>query len=294
VTAIGEEDREGGWLSPLHDALYPPEARWRVSGTAPGCPPFGNATVLNRPPDQPEEVSVKPGLHYPKAGRHTVVWFDPAVLQLRVAKPEGVENEQVLSGTTDQAVEGLRRYQEWKDTRAKRLEAGAAPSYRVATAQTFGSAAEAVHIPVETVTLPIAIGRPTGRKFGRVVHGILQHAGSPDDVAALAGIWSRRHSASEEERTAAADAARRALEYIAQAIPAGAHRYRELPVMVRLGDGTIIDGRIDLAWRTEASWTVIDYKTDRREKRNIAQVQLYALALERATNLPARCLVLEV
>jgi ATP-dependent exoDNAse (exonuclease V) beta subunit len=64
--------------------------------------------------------------------------------------------------------------------------------------------------------------------------------------------------------------------------------------MVRLGDGTIIDGRIDLAWRTEASWTVIDYKTDRREKRNIAQVQLYALALERATNLPARCLVLEV
>jgi hypothetical protein len=52
---------------------------------------------------------VKPGLHYPKTGNHTVVWFDPAVLALRVAKAEGVENEQVLSGTTEQAVEGLRQ-----------------------------------------------------------------------------------------------------------------------------------------------------------------------------------------
>ena len=39
---------------------------------------------------------------------------------------------------------------------------------------------------------------------------------------------------------------------------------------------------------------VLDYKTDRREKRNIAQVQLYALALERATGIPARGIVLEV
>jgi len=77
-------------------------------------------------------------------------------------------------------------------------------------------------------------------------------------------------------------------------MPVGAQRYRELPVIVRLDDGTIVDGRIDLAWRTENSWTVLDYKTDRREKRNVAQVQLYALALERATNIPARGIVLEV
>ena len=25
VAAIGEEERAGGWLSPLHDALYPPK-----------------------------------------------------------------------------------------------------------------------------------------------------------------------------------------------------------------------------------------------------------------------------
>ena len=30
VAAIGEEERAGGWLSPLHDALYPAKDRWRV------------------------------------------------------------------------------------------------------------------------------------------------------------------------------------------------------------------------------------------------------------------------
>jgi ATP-dependent helicase/nuclease subunit A len=294
VATIGEEDRQGGWLSPLHNALYPTKERWRISAEAPGCPKFGDSTVLNRPADQPEEVSVKPGLHRPKAGGHTVVWFDPRVLTLRVEKAEGVENEQVLAGTREQAEEGLRRYQEWKESRRQKVERGAAASFRVTTAEGAATAAEAAHIVVETVTLPIAPGRPTGRKFGRVVHDILQHASSPDDVAALAEIWGRRHGASERDRIAAAETARQALGYLARYIPAGAQRHRELPVMVRLTDGTLVDGRIDFAWRHGDQWTVVDYKTDRREARNVAQVQLYALALERATQMPARGLVLEV
>jgi ATP-dependent helicase/nuclease subunit A len=294
VAAIGEEDRQGGWLSPLHEALYPPPERWRTSADAPGCPKFGSATVLNRPPDQAEEVSVKPGLHYPKTGSHTVIWFDPAVLALRVAKSEGVENEQVLSGTNEQAVEGVRRYQEWKDRRAERLERGAMPSYRVATAEPLGTVAEAGSISVETVTLALAAGRPTGRKFGRVVHDILQRTASPDEAAALAELCGRRHGASDPEQAAAAEAARLALAYLAETIPAGAERHRELPVIVQLEDGTLVDGRIDLAWRDGDSWIVLDYKTDRREKRTVAQVQLYALALERATGIPARGIVLEV
>jgi ATP-dependent exoDNAse (exonuclease V) beta subunit len=147
---------------------------------------------------------------------------------------------------------------------------------------------------VETVTLPIAAGRPTGRKFGRVVHDILQHASSPDDVSALAGIWGRRHAASDLECAAAAEAARQALEYVARMMPTGAERHHELPVLLRLEDGMLVDGRIDFAWCSGNSWTVVDYKTDRREKRNVVQVQLYALALERATNMPACGLVLEV
>jgi ATP-dependent exoDNAse (exonuclease V) beta subunit len=188
----------------------------------------------------------------------------------------------------------LRRYREWKNGRAGVLERGAAPRYRVAMAESVTGSKEADGIPVETVTLPIAAGRPTGRKFGRVVHDILQHATSAGDVDTLAETWGRRHAASDAERTAAAEASRQALEYLARIMPAGAERHRELPVMVRLEDGMLVDGRIDFAWRSGNLWTVVDYKTDRREKRNITQVQLYALALEKATKIPARGMVLEV
>jgi hypothetical protein len=52
--------------------------------------------------------------------------------------------------------------------------------------------------------------------------------------------------------------------------------------------------RADSAWSDGQSWTVVEYKTDRRESRNIAQVQLYAFALQRATGLPVRAILLEV
>src|ERR1019366_8060101 len=258
-----------------------------------GCPKFGASTVLNRPPDQAEEVSVRPGLHSPKAGGHQVVWFDPAVLGLQAGRTDGVENEDVLKGTPEQAAEGLRLYQQWRDRRAARIARGSVPSFRTATAETLGRAA-AAGIRVETITLPVAPGRPGGRKFGRLVHDILQHAGGGEDVDALAIIWGRRHGAGEFERAAAVEAARAALAHDALAVPADARRYRELPVMVRLEDGTLVDGRIDFAWSDGESWTVIEYKTDRREKRNVAQVEVYALALQRATGLPVRGIVLEV
>ena len=293
VAAIGEEERAGGWLSPLHDALYPPKDAWRMATAAPGCPPFGGATVLNRPPENSEEVAVRPGLHSPQAGGHQVVWFDPAVLGLRAARTDGVENEQVLNGTPEQAAEGLRLYQQWRDRRSARIARGSVPSFRSSTAETLGRAAGA-WITVETITLPVAAGRPGGRKFGRLVHDILQHAGLAEEVDSLAVIWGRRHGASDFERCAAVEVARAALAHHALAVPEGARLYRELPVMVRLDDGTLVDGRIDFAWSDGASWTVVDYKTDRREKRNVGQVQVYALALQRATGLPVRGIVLEV
>ncbi len=294
VATIGEAEYEGGWLSPLQDALYPPKERWRTPEPAPGCPKFGSSTVLNRPPDQPEEVSIKPGLHHPKAGAQPVVWFDPVVLTADVAKSGGVENEQVLSGTTEQAVAGLRRYEEWKGRRAARIESASLPRYRVAAAETMGGAAEAESIAVETITLPPEPGRPTGRHFGRLVHDILQRADGVENVAALARIWGRRHGVSGAECEAAALVARAALERIGELVPQGARRLLEAPLLVRLADGTLVDGRIDFAWSDGSRWTVVDYKTDRRERRRVGQLQLYALALQQSTGLPARGIVLEI
>jgi hypothetical protein len=195
-------------------------------------------------------------------------------------------------GSAEQEAEGLRAYREWRARRDLRIEGGGAPRFRIKLAERAGRTAEAGFIPVETVTLPVPAGRPGGRKFGRVVHEILQRVENLEEIPGLAAVWGRRHGANEQERDAAADAARMALTVLAP--PAGATRYRELPVMVRLEDGTLVDGRIDCAWTDGERWTVIDYKTDRRETRSPGQLQLYGLALQRATGLPVRGIVLEI
>ena len=223
-----------------------------------------------------------------------MVWFDPEVMALGVGQSEGIEYEEVLRGTPDQAVEGLRRYEEWKEQRTARIETAKAPQFRVSAAESLGGAAEAEGIEVEVVTLPPIAGRPTGRKFGRLVHDILQHAGEVAEIDGLARVWGRRHAATDEECAAAASAACGALQHVVALLPSGAQRYRELPVLVRLDDGTIVDGRIDVAWSDGARWTVLDYKTDRRQKRSVGQVQLYGLALQKATGLPVRGILLEV
>jgi ATP-dependent exoDNAse (exonuclease V) beta subunit len=127
-----------------------------------------------------------------------------------------------------------------------------------------------------------------------VVHDILQRADRVEDVTALARICGRRHGVTGADCEAAATVTRSALERIAELVPKGARRLREMPLLVRLEDGTLVDGRIDFAWSDGSRWTVIDYKTDRRERRRAGQLQLYALALQQATGLPARGIVLEI
>jgi ATP-dependent exoDNAse (exonuclease V) beta subunit len=71
---------------------------------------------------------------------------------------------------------------------------------------------------------------------------------------------------------------------------------REVPIMLRLDDGTLAEGIVDLAFLEEGSaftgWTVVDFKTDLEfESGRIeysAQVALYVEAIEKATNSTAR------
>jgi hypothetical protein len=61
---------------------------------------------------------------------------------------------------------------------------------------------------------------------------------------------------------------------------------------VRLEDGTLVEGKVDLAFRDEAKpdiWTVVDFKTDFEIEGRLdeyrEQVSLYAMAISRATKL---------
>jgi ATP-dependent exoDNAse (exonuclease V) beta subunit len=71
---------------------------------------------------------------------------------------------------------------------------------------------------------------------------------------------------------------------------------REVPVQLRLENGTLAEGVVDLAFREKTVegdregnpvWTVVDFKTDKEMEAGRdhyeAQVRLYAQAVERAT-----------
>jgi ATP-dependent exoDNAse (exonuclease V) beta subunit len=70
---------------------------------------------------------------------------------------------------------------------------------------------------------------------------------------------------------------------------------REVPVIMRLDDGIMVEGIVDVAFREDGSlspWIVVDYKTDfeisGRLEEYRRQVGLYALAISRATGEDAR------
>ena len=68
------------------------------------------------------------------------------------------------------------------------------------------------------------------------------------------------------------------------------HR-RESPILLREPDGLVVEGVLDLAFRTSEGWMVVDFKTDQEltdaKAAYEAQVRLYARAVSEATGLPS-------
>jgi ATP-dependent exoDNAse (exonuclease V) beta subunit len=73
---------------------------------------------------------------------------------------------------------------------------------------------------------------------------------------------------------------------------------RETPVTLRGADGAWLEGVVDLAFREEQRWTVIDFKTDHDIAHGLEtyrhQVALYADAIEAATTERAQAVLLLV
>ena len=74
---------------------------------------------------------------------------------------------------------------------------------------------------------------------------------------------------------------------------------REVSLMLRGDDGTIIEGACDLAFfEKSAGWTVVDFKTDidlgDRREAYAKQVTTYARAIAASTGEPAKGVILSV
>ena len=95
IPAVGDEECDG-WVGPLNRAVYPEPVRFREARPAPGCPAKGDRSVLPEHSSSDGAQSVMPGLHTPRCGEHSVVWWDPASLRLRVEGKLGLADHAIL------------------------------------------------------------------------------------------------------------------------------------------------------------------------------------------------------
>lgn len=305
VPTLGEgEPPRDYWVSPLYEALYPPQDAIRRSEPAPGCPDFGERTVLDRPRPAPAgvEPSVRPGLHQSRAGS-PVVWWDPAVLELDAPRNFGLRQERLLRAEpgSDAVATGEADYAAWRERRSAALATGREASLRVVLPSDAEEApAGPVEITVEWVERDPS--RPAGRRFGSLVHSVLKDVpfdGEAATIHELALFHGRQLGAPLPEIDAATEAVRRALLHprlIAAAAAATTHR--EIPFVVPIETGAVVEGVIDLVYADGEDWVIVDFKTDEQDDdladRYRSQLSWYATAVERLTGRPASAVLLGV
>jgi ATP-dependent exoDNAse (exonuclease V) beta subunit len=297
----------------LDPVVYPSFEQRRESTQAPGCPPYGEDSVLERPDacDKGPTASVRPGLVRPEAGTHAVTWWDPSALELDAEEEVGQRQQAILRADEGgvRSESGNRAHAQWQQRRSETLASGGTESIRLVRVVDLAAErrGEAKGVTVEEVG--DRSGRPGGRRFGTLVHAVLAAIDLDADeagVGATARTQGRIVGAAEDEIEAAARAAVAALAHpllrrAAEAAKRGDLR-RETPVLLRLEDGRLAEGIVDLALRektkTGALWTVVDFKTDRelagKRLEYEAQVVLYAEAIARATGETARGVLLIV
>jgi ATP-dependent helicase/nuclease subunit A len=305
VPTLGDASAQNvdvGWCDALAIALYPNDSERKDSSPAPGCPPFGQDSVLTRSAQTqatPDDA-VTPGLHRAQAG-NAVVWWDPARLRLRVRPPGGVRQQKLLAESPFSA-DGIAQYTEWLERRRATLERGSGPSV-VARAMTELSKlpqSPPISAVVES-TRPNYENRPRGPRFGTLVHAVLAHAPFDADRAtllALSASLSRLIGATAPETSAAVDAVLAALAHpLLRAAASSPDVRREVVVAEQHADGSIAEGVIDLAYRAENEWVVVDFKTDAivpGDGPYAEQLRLYVEAVRHATQEPARGVLLQV
>lgn len=314
MPTCGDQPIEG-WFEAVNPVLYPAETARRTSVPAPGCPAFGEQSILDRGPKgkPPPSGSVRPGLHTWEPSGVSVTWWDPSALQLQTEELAPLRHQRLLELDPGEvaATDSVQRHDAWRAQRRTILEAASVPTLRTRTVTSLvqdGEREPAIE-PVEVHLVGRdGAGRPGGRRFGTLVHAVLaliDLSSSSDDVTATAAVQGKIVGATKNEIDATVAAVLRAkahpvLQRAAKAALAG-HLRREIPVML-VQDQTLAEGVIDLAFREEmpdfAGWTVVDFKTDRElaeaRDRYVRQVQLYSRAVSVSTGLPARGVLLEI
>jgi hypothetical protein len=287
----------------------------------PACPAFKSKdSVLERPNDEMAGSStVVPGCHAMPGG-YSVVWWDPAALDLGVPRLFGVRRDDLIVKDVARNVvaDGRGRYDRWRLGRLDARAAGSVPSLEVATLRDW-TADDSHELPPSARAVDVQVARAHragtdghddertgGAAFGALVHAVLAQAPLDGDLEAIDRIARIEARAVSLDERAAAEAAsvvhrvfRHELLSRARAAAARGACRRETPVTYRLPGGPLIEGIVDLAFEEAGAWTIVDYKTDREiraagEERYRRQVALYAAAIAQATGKAATGIVMRI
>jgi ATP-dependent helicase/nuclease subunit A len=230
-----------------------------------------------------------------------VVWWDPRCLALDVQPIYGLRREDLIEDPGRPTVEADRkRYDAWATARRAAQDQGARPSLRLRTATDWararpeGDDGSTPARDVELVTVTPAAARPTGPRFGTLVHAALATVAldaSAVQIAEAVSLQARILGSPPEEMAAATTAVTAALAHPLMARARDAWRdgrcRRETPLAWLQPDGSLLEGVLDLAFEEAGAWTVVDFKTDAEIAAELAtyrrQVQLYASIVATAT-----------
>jgi ATP-dependent exoDNAse (exonuclease V) beta subunit len=311
VPVVGDPGMdEGGWLATLDGGVYPALEDRRSPQPAPGCPQFGNDSVLREPFDGRDATgSVAPGLHAPLVGEHRVAWWDPASLDLDREQDVGLRQQSILEADEKElaVAGGERAHRLWQDARAAALALGGAES--IVPIAVTALATEPVDVGTESSVELLEVRRrrhARGAAFGSLVHAVLAVVGldAPEgEVEALVRLHASLLGLGAKEADEAAAVVVAALKHPllrrAARSPSPGELRREVPVTRILDDGRLAEGVVDLAFREDdGSWTVVDFKTDADVSARLdeyrRQVARYRDAIAEATGETARGVILWV
>ena len=130
-----------------------------------------------------------------------------------------------------------------------------------------------------------------GPRFGTLTHAVLATVPLDASLASIsrtAETHGRMLGATAEEVVAAAKVVVSVLEHdLMRRVRAASHVKRETPVSWVDGEGTLVEGVLDLSFQEGQITTVVDFKTDHElaagELRYRAQLHRYVSAVARAT-----------
>jgi ATP-dependent exoDNAse (exonuclease V) beta subunit len=264
-----------------------------------GCPKFGAATVLDRPMEygREEEFSVRPGWVRPEHGGHRVAWWDPSALQLGVRSEFGTQHEMLIKDNG-----GLAAYCAWEAERERVLTEASHPEHDAFLAsQATEEPPHKIAVSFESTKTPRA-ARPSGRRFGTLVHGVMSDVKMDADESAigkLVALHGKIVGATKEELDAAASAALAALSHpLLQRARKAQRCHREYPIVLPLDGVKLLEGIVDLAFVENDAWVVVDFKTDADVSARLGhyerQLQWYAYALTKLTGMPATAWILGI